>query len=82
MDNNEPVMSQIHKTLGRAARQKQKLINQTIKKKSKLIDERQPGLDVELLECRLNITSFFEFYLVFLRRLDPYLSYLIIIKTV
>ena len=33
-------MSQIHKTLGRAARQKQKLINQTIKKKSKLLDDR------------------------------------------
>ena len=40
LERNEPVMSQIHKTLGRAARQKQKLINQTIKKKSKLIDDR------------------------------------------
>ena len=40
LESNEPVMSQIHKTLGRAARQKQKLINQTIKKKSKLLDDR------------------------------------------
>ena len=40
LERNEPVMSQIHKTLGRAARQKQKLINQTIKKKSKLLDDR------------------------------------------
>ena len=43
MERNEPIMYQIHKTLGRAAKQKQKLINQTIKKKSKLnsIDDRR-----------------------------------------
>ena len=38
---NEPIMYQIHKTLGRAAKQKQKYIqNSTIKKKSKLNDDR------------------------------------------
>ena len=38
---NEPIMYQIHKTLGRAAKQKQKYMqNSTIKKKSKLNDDR------------------------------------------